>query len=155
MDKNQDPEINILVYPVSANTGWALTDIKDEGDELLDGTGEGGAAALQGQLPVRHLALLYLQRVHLPRNLRNNSYLCTYDLYGQCCGSGSGAFLTLDPDPGSGIGFFPDPGSQPIFFRALCKKFYNSLTTGPNFFLQHLKNKIIFNFVQFLAKKKV
>jgi hypothetical protein len=69
----------------SANTGWALTDIKDEGDELLDGAGEGGAAGLQGQLPVRHLALLNLQRVHLPRNLSNNSYLCTYDLYGTVC----------------------------------------------------------------------
>ncbi len=31
----------------------------------------------------------------------------------QCCGSGSGAFFTLDPDPGSGIGIFPDPESQP------------------------------------------
>jgi hypothetical protein len=36
---------------------------------------------------------------------------------------GSGAFLTLDPDSGSGKGFFPDPGSwipdpNPIFFRA-------------------------------------
>jgi hypothetical protein len=29
---------------------------------------------------------------------------------------GSGAFLTLDPDLGSGIGFFPDPGSQPHIF---------------------------------------
>jgi hypothetical protein len=41
----------------------------------------------------------------------------------QCCGSGSGirdsgsgAFLTLDPDPGSGIGFLPDPGSQTHIF---------------------------------------
>jgi hypothetical protein len=43
---------------------------------------------------------------------------------------GSGAFLTLDLDPGSGIGFFPDPRSRisdpvsripdpnPIIFRA-------------------------------------
>jgi hypothetical protein len=29
---------------------------------------------------------------------------------------GSGAFLTLDLDPGSGIGFFPDPRSQPHIF---------------------------------------
>jgi hypothetical protein len=36
----------------------------------------------------------------------------------------------------------------------LGKKFYNSLKTGPNFFLQHLKNKIIFNFVKFVATKK-
>jgi hypothetical protein len=88
---------------------------------------------------------------------------------------GSGAFLTLDPDPGSGIGFFPDPGSwisdpgsrildlgsripTPYFLelsdKFLGKKFYNSLKTGPNFFLQHLKNKIIFNFVKFVATKK-
>jgi hypothetical protein len=36
----------------------------------------------------------------------------------------------------------------------LGKKFYNSLKTGPNFFLQHLKNKVIFIFVKFLATKK-
>jgi hypothetical protein len=28
------------------------------------------------------------------------------------------------------------------------------LKTGQNFFLQHLKNKIIFNFVKFVATKK-
>jgi hypothetical protein len=80
---------------------------------------------------------------------------------------GSGAFLSLDPDLGSGISFFPDPGSRipdlgsristPNFFefsdKFLGKKFYNSLKTGPNFFLQHLKNKIIFNFVKFVATK--
>jgi hypothetical protein len=53
--------------------------------------------------------------------------------------------------PGSGIGFFPDPGSRiadpnPYFLelsdKFLGKKFYNSLKTGPHFFLQHLKNKI-------------
>jgi hypothetical protein len=52
---------------------------------------------------------------------------------------GSGAFLTLDPDPGSGIGFFPDLGSR---------------IPTPYFLLQHLKNKIIFNFVKFVATKK-
>ncbi len=69
--------------------------------------------------------------------------------------------MTLDPDPGSGIGFFPDPGSRiptPYFLelsdKFLGKKFYNSLKTGPNFFLQHLKNNIIFNFVKFVATKK-
>jgi hypothetical protein len=36
----------------------------------------------------------------------------------------------------------------------LGKKFNNSLKTGPKFFLQHLKNKIIFNFVKFVATKK-
>ncbi len=34
------------------------------------------------------------------------------------------------------------------------KKFYHSLKTGPNSFLQHFKNKIIFNFVKFVASKK-
>jgi len=36
----------------------------------------------------------------------------------------------------------------------LGKKFYNSLKTGPNIFLQHFKNKIIFNFVKLMATKK-
>jgi hypothetical protein len=34
------------------------------------------------------------------------------------------------------------------------KKFYNSLKIDPNFFLQHFKSKIIFNFVKFMAPKK-
>ncbi len=70
-------------------------------------------------------------------------------------------FWPLDPDPGSGIGFFPDLGSRiptPYFLelsdKFLGKKFYNSLKNRPNFFLQHLKNKIIFNFVKFVATKK-
>jgi hypothetical protein len=47
-----------------------------------------------------------------------------------------------------------------MFLRAydyfLCKKFYNSLKIGQNFFLQHFKNKIIYNFlVKFMAAKKV
>jgi hypothetical protein len=29
------------------------------------------------------------------------------------------------------------------------------LKTGPNFFLQHVKNKIIFTFVKFVATKKI
>jgi hypothetical protein len=38
----------------------------------------------------------------------------------------------------------------------LSKKLYtgNSLKIGPNFFLQHFKNKIIFNYVKFMATKK-
>jgi hypothetical protein len=36
----------------------------------------------------------------------------------------------------------------------LGKKFYNFLKIDPNFFHKHLKNKIIFNFVKFLAIKK-
>ncbi len=83
----------------------------------------------------------------------------------------------LTPGPGSGIRnrFIPDSGSRisdpgsriwdpgfripnPYFLelidKLLGKKFYNSLKTGPNFFLHHLKNKIIFNFVKFVATKK-
>ncbi len=74
---------------------------------------------------------------------------------------GSGAFLT--PGSGSGIRnrFYPDPGSipNPYFWeltdKFLAKKFYNFLKTGPNFFLPHFKNKIIDNFVKFVATKKV
>jgi hypothetical protein len=50
-------------------------------------------------------------------------------------------------DPGSGIGFFliPDLGSQIHIFERLVTNFgekvYNSLKIGPNFFLQHFKNK--------------
>jgi hypothetical protein len=66
-------------------------------------------------------------------------------------------------DPGSGIGFFriPNLGSRiptPYFLelseKFLGKKFYNSLKTGPDFSLQNLKNKIIFNFVKFVTTKK-
>jgi hypothetical protein len=85
----------------------------------------------------------------------------------------------LTPGPGSGIRnrFFPDPGSRisdpesrisdpgsripdpnsivlQLSDKFLGKKFYNSLKTGPNLFLQHLKNKTIFNFVKFVATKK-
>ncbi len=65
-------------------------------------------------------------------------------------------------DPGTGKGFFqiPDLGSQTKILESLVtifwvKKFSNSLKIGPNFFLQHFKNKIIFNFVKFMATKKV
>ncbi len=63
-----------------------------------------------------------------------------------------------DPVP-----FWPwnqDPGSRiakPYFWKLsdnfLGKKCYNSLKIGSNFFLQHFKNKIIFNFVKFVATK--
>jgi hypothetical protein len=36
----------------------------------------------------------------------------------------------------------------------LGKKSKNSLKTGPNFVLQHLKNKVIFNLVRFVGYKK-
>jgi hypothetical protein len=58
--------------------------------------------------------------------------------------------------------FFPDPRSRipnPYFLelsdKFLGKKLFHSLKTGPNFFLQHFKNKIIFNFVKFVATRKV
>jgi hypothetical protein len=35
----------------------------------------------------------------------------------------------------------------------LGKNFNNSWKIGPNFFLQHIKNKIIFSFVKFVATK--
>ncbi len=73
-------------------------------------------------------------------------------------------FSVAVPDPGSRIGFFriPDLGSRipnPYFWeisdRFFVKKFYNSLKIGLNFFLQHFKNKIIYNFVKFMATKKL
>jgi len=48
----------------------------------------------------------------------------------------------------------PNPYFLELSDKFLGKKFYNSLKTGPNFFLQHFKNKIIFNFVKFVARKK-
>ncbi len=64
-------------------------------------------------------------------------------------------------DPGIRCHMTPGPGSgiRNRFFlqlsdKFLSKKFYNSLKTGPHFFLQHLKNKIIFNFVKFVPTKK-
>jgi hypothetical protein len=66
----------------------------------------------------------------------------------QCCGSGSGIrdWVLFDPR-------IPDP--KTIFLRAFNnlfgKKFYNYLKIGPNFFLQHFKAKIIYNFVKFVA----
>jgi hypothetical protein len=55
------------------------------------------------------------------------------------------------PDLGSRI---PTPYFLELNDKFLGKKFYNSLKTGPNFLIQHLKNKIIFNFVKFVATKK-
>ncbi len=75
-----------------------------------------------------------------------------------------------DPDPGSGAFFdpwtwiwnrffsgsrIPNPYFLELSDKFLGKKFYNSLKTGPIFFLQHFKNKIIFNFVKFVATKKI
>jgi hypothetical protein len=69
----------------------------------------------------------------------------------------------LTPGLGSRIRnrFFADLGSRipNIYFLELSnkffgKKFYNFLKTGPNFFLQHFKNKIILNFVKFVLQKR-
>ncbi len=79
---------------------------------------------------------------------------------------GSGIRCLFDPwsrIPGSGIGLFriPDLLSQPIPYflelsdKFLGKKIYNSLKLGQIFFLQHFKNKIILNFVKFVATKKI
>ncbi len=66
-----------------------------------------------------------------------------------------------DPAPGSGIRCLFEPWiriPKPYFLelsdKFLGKKFYNSPKTGPNFFLQHFKYKIILNFVKFVATKK-
>jgi hypothetical protein len=61
------------------------------------------------------------------------------------------------PDLGSRI---LDPGSQTHIFESEVtifwgKKFYNSLKIGPNIFLQHFKNKIIYSSVKFVAIKKL
>ena len=71
----------------------------------------------------------------------------------QCCGSGSGAFLT--PGSGNRNGFFPNPGSQTHIFESLLTIFWvkSSIILFKKF-LQHFKNKIIFNFVKFVATKK-
>ncbi len=59
-------------------------------------------------------------------------------------------------DPGSGMNFFPDPGSQTHIFESLVTTFWvKSSELVQIFFLQHLKNKIIFNFVKFVATNKV
>ena len=73
----------------------------------------------------------------------------------QCCGIGSGILCLFDP-------WIPDLGSRipnqyfwELSDNFLGKKFYNSLKIGPYFFLQHFNNNIVFNFVKFMATKKV
>jgi hypothetical protein len=78
----------------------------------------------------------------------------------QFCRSGSG---NRDPvpfwplDPGSRMGFFriPNPYFKSLVTIFSVKNVNNYLKIGPNFFLRHSKNKIIFNFVKFMASKKV
>jgi hypothetical protein len=73
----------------------------------------------------------------------------------------SGVFLTLDPDPGSRIGFFwiPDLGSQPHIFLSIVTNFWVKSSIilwklAQILFFQDLKNNTIFNFVKFVATKK-
>ncbi len=61
-----------------------------------------------------------------------------------------GAFLT--PGPGSGI-MNPNPYFLELSDKFLGKKFFNSLKTGPNFFLHHFKNKF-FQFCDIFGYKK-
>jgi hypothetical protein len=69
----------------------------------------------------------------------------------QCCGSGSRIRRHFDT-------WIQIPDPKPLFLKLsdklFGKKLYNSLKTGPNFFLQHFKNKIIYNFVKSVATKK-
>ncbi len=79
----------------------------------------------------------------------------------QCCGSGSGIRVPVPFWPWTRIRnrFFcgsriPTPYFLELSDKFLGKKFYNSLKTGPNCFIQHLNNKIVYNFVKFAATKK-
>ncbi len=63
-----------------------------------------------------------------------------------------------DPDPGSGA--FLTPGSQTHIYESLSenilgKNFNNSFKIGPNFFLQHFKNKKVFNFAKFVTTSMI
>ncbi len=53
-------------------------------------------------------------------------------------------------DPWSRI---PNPYFQEVSDNFLGKKFYNSLKIGPNFFLQHFKNKVV-KFYEIYGSKK-
>ena len=72
----------------------------------------------------------------------------------QCCGSGSGIRCLFDPwirDPGIGFFRIPDLGSPTNIFESLVTIFWVKMFYNSNFFLQHFKTKIIFNFVKFVA----
>ncbi len=71
--------------------------------------------------------------------------------------TGSGIWNRFFPDPGSRIS---DPGSQTHIFESLVTNFWVKISIilwklAQIIFLQHFKNKIIFNFVKFVATKKV
>ncbi len=111
------------------------------------------------------IALTFANKIYYLLSVRKKTKnIDTYNKRKLVPWSGSGIRCLLTPGPGSGIRNrfdfrIPDLGSQPHIFlkvsdKFLGEKFYNSLKTGPNFFLRHLKNKIIFNFVKFVATKK-
>jgi hypothetical protein len=58
-----------------------------------------------------------------------------------------------DPDPGSRAFLTPGSGirnsfsSESLILKPIFLTAYNSLKIGPNYFLEHFKNKIIVNFV--------
>jgi hypothetical protein len=72
----------------------------------------------------------------------------------QCSGSGIWCFF----DPGIRNSFTLDPGSQTHIFESLVTVFLIKssiiLKIGPEFFLQHFKDKIIFNYVKFGLQKR-
>ncbi len=68
-------------------------------------------------------------------------------------------FWPLGPDPGSGIGFSGSRIPNPYFWELSdnfgVKSSIILWKLAQIFFLQHFKNKIIFNFVKFVAAKKI
>jgi hypothetical protein len=82
-----------------------------------------------------------------PNNIHKTKWILFCSLKNQCCGSGSGMGFFLTPGFGIRNRFFPDPGSQDHIYKSFLTIFflYISLKIGPNFFLKHLKAKIIYN----------
>jgi hypothetical protein len=66
----------------------------------------------------------------------------------------------MDPEPGSGAFLTPRSGSQTHISESLVtnflgKKFFNSWSIGSNFSVPVQKNKMVYNFVTFMDRKKV
>ncbi len=76
----------------------------------------------------------------------NHVQLC----FSQCCRSGSGIRVRCLFDPR-----IPNPYFWELSDNFWFKSSIILLKIGPNFFLQHFENKIIYNFVKFMATKKV
>jgi hypothetical protein len=148
--------------------------------QLLLGIREAGASAPQTEPPLLLLLLqllllaqLVLQLLYFlllllylnaagtyyrmyKNNILKGSFLKFRWTSSQCCGSGSVIRCYFDPwtrirDLGSRI-------STPYFLelsdKFLGEKIYISFKTGPIFFSSAFINKIIFNFVKFVAAKK-